>query len=36
MVDTKERDKKITHLIEATISDLCKLYNSTYEKEDES
>lgn len=33
---TATRNRKITHLIEATVSDLCKLYNAAYEKEDES
>ncbi len=36
ITNTATRNRKITHLIEATISDLCKLYNSTYEKDDES
>ena len=36
ITSTATRNRKITHLIEAAISDLCKLFNSTYEKDDES
>ena len=36
MTYTETRNRKITHLIESTITDFCKLYNATYEKEDES
>jgi hypothetical protein len=35
MTNIKERNK-ITDLIKASVSDFCKLYNATYEKEDES
>ncbi|MBI9060164.1 MAG: hypothetical protein JEZ01_20520 [Labilibaculum sp.] len=35
MTNIKERDRKITHLIESTTTDFCKLYNATYEKKED-
>ena len=35
MFNTQTRNKKITHLIESTTTDFCKLYNATYEKKED-